>query len=183
MKNSLRIMAVAVIFWFGLGSANAIDKIAPVTVNPLTQGDSFFHTPGSFVDNFQFDIGPFGNFFSSAVTIPLPSPGVPFFFDITPFTLQLFAGFNGDTSTPIGAPSSQITSGSSFGLADILSPGTYHLQMTGSATGFGGGAYLVTVAALPVPEPETYAMLLVGLGLVGFTMRRRKTGSSGASFA
>ncbi|MHB1098552.1 MAG: PEPxxWA-CTERM sorting domain-containing protein, partial [Burkholderiales bacterium] len=24
-----------------------------------------------------------------------------------------------------------------------------------------------------VPEPETYAMLLVGLGLVGFAVRRR----------
>ncbi len=27
----------------------------------------------------------------------------------------------------------------------------------------------------PVPEPETYAMLLAGLGLLGFTARRRKT--------
>ena len=26
----------------------------------------------------------------------------------------------------------------------------------------------------PVPEPETYAMLLAGLGLVGFAIRRRK---------
>ena len=26
----------------------------------------------------------------------------------------------------------------------------------------------------PVPEPQTYAMLLVGLGLLGFTVRRRK---------
>ncbi|WP_374049964.1 FxDxF family PEP-CTERM protein [Nitrosomonas sp. sh817] len=26
----------------------------------------------------------------------------------------------------------------------------------------------------PVPEPETYAMLLAGLGLVGFMARRRK---------
>ena len=28
--------------------------------------------------------------------------------------------------------------------------------------------------ATPVPEPETYAMLLAGLGLIGFTARRRK---------
>ena len=27
----------------------------------------------------------------------------------------------------------------------------------------------------PVPEPETYAMLLAGLGLMGFMTRRRKT--------
>ncbi len=30
------------------------------------------------------------------------------------------------------------------------------------------------IPALPVPEPETYAMLLAGLGLVGFAARRRK---------
>jgi hypothetical protein len=30
------------------------------------------------------------------------------------------------------------------------------------------------VAAVPVPEPETYAMLLAGLGLMGFVARRRK---------
>jgi hypothetical protein len=30
------------------------------------------------------------------------------------------------------------------------------------------------VSVSPVPEPETYAMLLVGLGLLGFTARRRK---------
>ncbi len=30
------------------------------------------------------------------------------------------------------------------------------------------------VITSPVPEPETYAMLLVGLGLVGFSARRRK---------
>jgi len=27
----------------------------------------------------------------------------------------------------------------------------------------------------PVPEPETYAMLLAGLGLMGFVARRRKS--------
>jgi len=31
-----------------------------------------------------------------------------------------------------------------------------------------------TAPVAPVPEPETYAMLLAGLGLMGFTARRRK---------
>jgi hypothetical protein len=35
----------------------------------------------------------------------------------------------------------------------------------------------VEVAALPVPEPETYAMLMAGLGLVGLASRRRKSKS------
>jgi hypothetical protein len=35
----------------------------------------------------------------------------------------------------------------------------------------------VTVAAAaPVPEAETYAMLLAGLGLVGFAARRKRVG-------
>ena len=33
-----------------------------------------------------------------------------------------------------------------------------------------GGLYATTV---PVPEPETYGMLLAGLGILGFAMRRR----------
>jgi hypothetical protein len=33
---------------------------------------------------------------------------------------------------------------------------------------------VITSVASPVPEPETYAMLLAGLGLMGFTARRRK---------
>jgi hypothetical protein len=32
----------------------------------------------------------------------------------------------------------------------------------------------VSLIATPVPEPETYAMLLAGLGLVGATVKRRK---------
>ena len=33
----------------------------------------------------------------------------------------------------------------------------------------------VAVIGSPIPEPETYAMLLAGLGLLGFIARRRKT--------
>lgn len=36
------------------------------------------------------------------------------------------------------------------------------------------GLTLVDASTPPIPEPETYAMLLAGLGLVGFAVRRRK---------
>lgn len=39
---------------------------------------------------------------------------------------------------------------------------------------FGALGNVVTTSVAPIPEPETYAMLLAGLGLVGFVARRKK---------
>ena len=47
--------------------------------------------------------------------------------------------------------------------------------------GNGDGYYSVSefqAFGAPVPEPETYAMMLIGLGLVGFITRRRNNGQS-----
>ncbi|MDO9310353.1 MAG: PEP-CTERM sorting domain-containing protein [Nitrosomonas sp.] len=47
----------------------------------------------------------------------------------------------------------------------------------GSSYGFTHSDYVQAdwhMSAVPVPEPETYAMLLGGLGLLGFMTRRRK---------
>ncbi|MBJ7313674.1 FxDxF family PEP-CTERM protein [Rugamonas sp. CCM 8940] len=43
--------------------------------------------------------------------------------------------------------------------------------------GQGPGRYTLTIKDIsaPVPEPETYAMLLAGMGIVGFAARRRKS--------
>lgn len=35
-------------------------------------------------------------------------------------------------------------------------------------------AFLLSVPVVPVPEPENFAMILVGLGLIGFVVRRKK---------
>lgn len=40
-----------------------------------------------------------------------------------------------------------------------------------STSNLSGNGYLISA----VPEPESYTMLLAGLGLMGFTLRRRKT--------
>jgi PEP-CTERM motif len=48
---------------------------------------------------------------------------------------------------------------------------SYHLYFSGKGAAFGVDG--VTVAAA-VPEPESYAMMLAGLGALGFVARRRK---------
>jgi len=47
----------------------------------------------------------------------------------------------------------------------------FHAVWTG---GTDGGEHFFLVSANAVPEPETYAMLLAGLGLMGFVARRRR---------
>jgi hypothetical protein len=58
----------------------------------------------------------------------------------------------------------------------VLSAGTYTLQIKGTVTGTGGGSYAGVLNLSPVPEVESYAMFLAGLGLMGVMSRRRKLG-------
>ncbi len=47
-------------------------------------------------------------------------------------------------------------------------------QATGTSDSYGGSLDAVSITT-PVPEPEIYAMLAAGLGLMGFVARRRKS--------
>jgi hypothetical protein len=52
-------------------------------------------------------------------------------------------------------------------------PGTSMID--GAFPGFSANfSFTNTTAAAPVPEASTYGMMLAGLGLVGFAVRRRK---------
>jgi hypothetical protein len=76
-------------------------------------------------------------------------------------TLAAFTGSGSVYATVSGTGSTKITASGNVHTAATSSYGAY-------------GTVIYTFAA-PVPEPETYAMLLAGLGLVGFAARRRKS--------
>ena len=69
--------------------------------------------------------------------------------------------------------------------------GNYFFKITGSAQGTGFnldpsdagseyGAYFFNASTVPVPEAETWAMMAMGLGLVGLQLRRRAKKSEAA---
>jgi len=77
--------------------------------------------------------------------------------------------WNDTTNTLVGSYAfTDVTT--SFG---ALTAGQYHYTVT--ASGPVGGSYSFGSYITPVPEPETYALMLAGLGVMGFVARRRKS--------
>ena len=81
----------------------------------------------------------------------------------------------GWTDTPAGVRHAFITGPNGVGMTDLNSlvslPGGDFLT---TATGINNHGQVPAVGSF-IPEPETYAMLLAGLGLLGFIANRRKT--------
>jgi len=69
--------------------------------------------------------------------------------------------------------SSNLPSGpGSIGTADLIYIPSIHQDSYYAYNSNNPGTW--TISAVPVPEPETYAMMLAGLGLMGFMVRRKK---------
>ena len=81
----------------------------------------------------------------------------------------------GWSDTAAGVQHAFITGPNGVGMTDLNSlvslPGGDVLT---EATGINNHGQVAAIGS-PIPEPETYAMLLAGLGLLGFIARRRKT--------
>ena len=111
----------------------------------------------TFMDFFNFQIGSGSGTSSVAVNLNL----VPFL-NIANLQLGLYTGQNALWAGPVGGG---VTLSS-----NLLTNTNYFLKITGTTSGTLGGAYTTAISA--VPEAESWVMMLAGLGLVGFVLRR-----------
>ena len=79
--------------------------------------------------------------------------------------VQVTRGVNDEISLDLGAYAGTLAS---IGGSAFTKVGIGGLDLNGTSKGFD----LDAVSLTPVPEPETYAMMLAGLGIVGWMARR-----------
>jgi hypothetical protein len=128
--------------------------------------------------------------FSDAFTVTLP-------FDVANGGASVISGFNlfgfnvfidsfslvnVTAATTVASGIAGSTAFFSFGPLNVAD--SYQLLVDGHMIGSNNsGSYSGNLQISPVPEPETYAMLFVGLGLLGLSLFRKETKFSTASSA
>lgn len=175
MKTYKTLVSAVVLAGAALGSQAALaDDIseAPEAI-VLDGGTSFFgalftgnNAGNTFMDQYSFTATSASTFSADLLSFSgVAKNGL----DITGFDLY--------SSTGLLLGGAQLSTGASdmWSLSGpTLAAGDYYLQVTGTVMSQAAGKYYADVALAPVPEPETYAMMLGGLGLLGFMARRRK---------
>jgi hypothetical protein len=180
IKTSLKLTAVAAMLAGASVAANAattdlgtISATEPKTFSGVVQGSGT-----SINDIFTFSLDQ-NNVSSgySVVNIPLSFTGGEWNTALATLTLSSNAdGIVGNSDDQMLASAIWNQGNNSNNLLSIAYDsaitGPAYIQITGVTDGGNGGIYSGAIAAA-VPEPETYAMLLAGLGLMGAVVRRR----------
>lgn len=167
-------------------AAQAIDRTAPlVTAGDGVGGfnahfgDTFATSTvgNTFTDIFTFNIGTPFDAASSLTSSYLNTPQTKDLL-ITGFSLYRYdpatmailgTAIAGINETGFGSHPTDSWSLTAYG----LSSGDYALKVDGKVLGAGGGAFGGDLTVSPVPEPQTWGMLLAGLGLLGVAARRK----------
>ena len=88
----------------------------------------------------------------------------------------VFSAFNLYENTILIATGILDGSSSFLSFSGGSTPGHYSLNIAGFKLNPAASAsYAGNVSISPVPEPEIYAMMLAGISLIGFSVRRRKS--------
>jgi len=151
----------------------SVSSFAVGSLDPVLPSASFSNTvTGTFSDTWTFNLGT-ASIVAASITNVAVTFGSSTFGEISNFSallngVPLLLGSSSQTNNGVTV-STQILAGST-----TLPPGFYQLKVSGTAVG-ATASYGGNIVAAPVPEPETYAMLLAGLGVVGFLARRRQS--------
>ena len=181
MKNfSFAKKALLAAIVFAAASANAATFAlgAPTPGSPLSFNNSANPAaPGGFSDSFTFTLPANGGSGYSVINFPLSFGAFTFSTSFTSLTLSssgadMMPFTTDDTVLSTVASLGTGTLGMTFGPSAI---GPMYLTVGGIALG-SGGLYNGSISVSAVPEPESYAVLLAGLGVMGaIAMRRNKS--------
>lgn len=162
----LRSLLLAAMLAASTGTALAEDLTKNVALFTIGAGNytadfgGVHNEAGAFTDTFTFN--PSVGSSTSNAFIKTLALGVLNNLDFTS------ASLNGHALTMFGPNYGELSS-------PVAVSGTLVLTVTGN-TITPSASYAGTINVAAVPEPETYGMLLAGLGVVGFLARRRKAG-------
>jgi hypothetical protein len=158
----------------------------------LTDGSGFFgdtfganNNGATFADHFTFTVaGTTGMNFDAIISSISRSADTGL--DISGLSLYRVGGGTGTGGT---AGDTLVSSGSSLmsGEMDVwtlssdnLTAGNYYVLVSGNLVSDTSASFGGAVMLAPVPEPETYGMMLAGLGVLGVLARRRKQAANQA---
>ena len=171
MKLRSIVLAAALAVTGASASATTTNLGAALVGVPLSFGG--FATVGNFSDIFTFSLptnGGSGYAVSNFMALPAQ-------YNTVLSTLSLVSNpdgilFNLDDAL---VSSTVVPGGNSLSMAvGAVASGNYYLNVTGLSNGTTGGIYNGAISVSAIPEPETYALMLAGLGIIGFIGARRR---------
>ena len=174
----LRKILLTAVLGVSLAAPASAAIVANLGVNPTSATGAFNHAVGggAFDDQITFQLVGGPQFLTvGSVTNNFAGPSSQIFGFTGSVFQQVGAVGGGDDIRVIGPIAATANCGANcqgFGGSAVLNAGNYYLDFTGIGGGTAGYGGTLSVAA--VPEPSTWAMMILGFFGVGFMAYRRR---------
>jgi len=152
------------------GVANATIQNLGTVSSAIPESFNAIVDKGEFVDFFKFALPTASGTGFSVMDFKIPGFNVRF------DSFSLFSNADGKIGTSDDLKLGYTDTTSGKGLSFNVGPtdaGSYFLMITGKGLAKSGGLYNGSISVTAVPEPETFALMFAGLGLIGTITRRR----------